>query len=109
MSELSEKLKTCWEHAIAAENTLDRDIWLDRFEEVCRENSTEIIAALESVEHDAKCVQFAEDMQKLVESGQDPAIIRGRSVVWIDGVSFTEKGPDIFTAARKAVLAMEGE
>lgn len=78
------------------------------------DNLPAILAALDSSEHNAKCVQFAEDVEKLVSHGLGVWFERGSYRVSIDVKDATidiliEKsyaGPDIYMAARKAAEAL---
>lgn len=112
MSELSERLKALVDRAEGYQEEP-----LARLGELVYEHSDEILAALDSSEHKAKCVQFAEDVEKLVSHGLGVWFERGSYRVSIDVKDatmdiFIEKsyeGPDIFTAARKAAEALKGE
>lgn len=76
-----------------------------------RDNLPEILAALDSSEHKAKCVQFAEDVEKLRESMVPFSMYpqTDGSVFIVIRLLNEDKefhSPDIYTAARKAVEAL---
>ena len=78
-----------------------------------------IIAALDSSEHNAKCVQFAEDVKRLKKSGSvrfmasrvggilcQCILYRTTTTDGDERETVKGRGDDIYTAARKAVEAL---
>lgn len=109
--ELSERLKENYEK-------IGTQGWQSIFDDVM-DNLPAILAALDSSEHNAKCVQFAEDVEKMAARGcnpsledvydnsDDPGDPEKYSVRWWDGKLWQfSYGVDYHTAARKAVEAL---
>ena len=78
-----------------------------------------IIAALDSSEHNAKCVQFAEDVEKLEKFGSVRFMASGTGGILCQCILYRTTTPDaderdtvkgrggnIYTAARSAVAAL---
>ena len=110
--ELSEKLKAKLTETKNEPNTLK---WMDLLQQIGAlviDHQDAIIAALDSSEHKAKCVQFAEDVERLIETFGEFRVGKHRKqeleVEYQSSMRRTTHA-DIFTAARKAAEALKGE